>query len=134
VLHLPLADGRTAAVWSLYTIGDESKTEWCAIVIPGNPDPLVAKRVIGKRVLEDGTVEYMYEKKPRWHREEAMPDELTGFATSPSKGPLSDPMRDVWKRHALKKGLTPDPDDITRRHVSALFVLLDAGMRIRNLS
>lgn len=124
VIHLPLADGSTAMCFNLYRSVGTGTEEIFVLSIPGQAEPLVAKRVNTK----DGFGRKTWGK---WEPGEIPDEGLTGFATSQQRSELSPKQRGWWEKSARRHGLDPGAaGSLSRRQFSALPVLSDLKLRV----
>lgn len=124
-IPLPLADGSTATMFNLYRALENGSTEEiCVISVPGQADPLVARR-------ENGRDTYGRKTWGSWARYEIPAEGMTGFATSQQRSELSAKQRAWWERSGRRFGLDPTvAASLTRRQFAALPVLADLRLRI----
>jgi acetyl-CoA acetyltransferase len=75
----------------------------------------------------DGVPQYSH-SRGAWQRAE-LPDDFTGFVTSPNSSGLSDKQKAWWKSSARRYGLNPDAE-IKARQFAALPVLSQLEMKL----
>lgn len=123
-IQLPLADGVVGTMFNVHSLAaDGLKTEWVVLCAPHREEALVAKRETLVKV-DEKTGERSY-VNGRWQRA-SLPDDLTGFATSPQRGQLSKKQADWWNRAAARHGLDEHATDhLKRRQFAALPILSD---------
>jgi superfamily II DNA or RNA helicase len=128
-LELPLADGTTGFMYNLYNVVDNRVTEYSVLVTPQRKNPIVAKRSVQREVTGyvDGVPQYSH-SRGAWQRAE-LPDDFTGFVTSPNSSGLSDKQKAWWKSSARRYGLNPDAE-IKARQFAALPVLSQLEMKL----
>ena len=127
-IPLPLADGLTAHMYSLFAPHGEGQAPGCTELV-SIVDPA------GSVVTAARTVTYAPEGEPRgygpWTRLDEPPADLTGYATAQRHDPFSDKQREWWAKDAARVGLDPHAvGSLKRRQFGALPLLLKLHVRL----
>lgn len=112
--------GLTCTMYNLVNSNENSIDQWAVILHPCIPEPLIAKKVSGKK--EDGSVDW-----GKWARVD-MPKELLGFQSAAAKI-LTSPQRKKWTQCASWCGLD-ETQTVDTKNIQALFVCLDTKTKL----